>query len=724
MPDARSINRVRFIGFDYRTILDELRTTAVSSFGAVANDLNADMGAKILQHFSYAFDALTYYMDRRASDGFTNTARQRTSMTLLTRQLGYNFSSAVASSVDLRIALTQSYTFNITFPAGYRFVSVNGLIFEVTEETIFPPGETIKTVPVYEGITTSETFVSNGEANQRVSLRQVPDDKFPVAGLVQVLVDGNPWVENDIITYDKTDQFESEFTADPPAVVFGDGNAGNIPALGAEVIVTYLACSGVKGNVGAGTITAAKNALIVNFEKIPFLVTNVEGSVGGDDPETISHARIFAGQVWKSRYVAVTGEDYAALAGSFADPTAGRVAVAKALSSKRASQDLTLENALRTIEALAIEPVPQVTASLTSVRTGLNDVESELLIIDSEQSEVDTLIALIDSYLVSTITSARQSKNSTVDIEVDANDIKDNVSDATLYLDNLTVGATLTQQMIDDLQGYYDRIDNEASEIIQSIVSLRGTLDGQISAMGQSRNTIEDLGARETADTHLYNIEQARLSSVDTIGDEEDPTGIYSDLADIEAAVIDYSADIHKETSLIRAHVDSFLSADCKANLVTVAILAKNSGGFYAEPSTRLMRTLQDYLNGRKSVSQVISVTSGAKFLVPAVIDVRLGIASNFSDSVIRTQVNIALESVLRNRAFGASLYLDELYEVLRGISGILYRNLTITGSYDSQGVLDASKVDVDGNLIVVTTEVVTFGYIGISIKYPDKNDS
>ena len=53
--------------------------------------------------------------------------------------------------------------------------------------------------------------------------------------------------------------------------------------------------------------------LVVNFTTIQLSVTNTDGSVGGDDPETLDHAKTFAGKVFKSRKVAVTRGDYEAL---------------------------------------------------------------------------------------------------------------------------------------------------------------------------------------------------------------------------------------------------------------------------------------------------------------------------------------------------------------------------------------------------------------------------
>jgi hypothetical protein len=53
--------------------------------------------------------------------------------------------------------------------------------------------------------------------------------------------------------------------------------------------------------------------------------------------------------VFKSRQVAITAGDYQALAGSYADPLFGRVAVAEAISSRTSSTDIELQNLLNDI---------------------------------------------------------------------------------------------------------------------------------------------------------------------------------------------------------------------------------------------------------------------------------------------------------------------------------------------------------------------------------------
>jgi tetrahydromethanopterin S-methyltransferase subunit H len=162
-------------------------------------------------------------------------------------------------------------------------------------------------------------------------------------------------------------------------------------------------------------------------------------------------------------------------------------------------------------------------------------------------------------------------------------------------------------------------------------------------------------------------------------------------------------------TQGIYDHVDALLSNDCKANLITVPILTRSAAGFYTAPSTGLIDSLQTFLDARKEVTQTVSVTSGAIFLVPAVISVRVGVLRTYSEAVVETAVNTAIDGILRDRAFGEDLYESDVETAVLGVDGVVFTNVTIAG-YLNGGVTDTGKLDSSGNLVVASSEVVTKG--------------
>jgi hypothetical protein len=745
----------------------------------------------------------------------------------LARQLGYKVGSAVASSVDISVAIetTGGFAFPVVLPKGFQLQGPNELIFETAEEVTFTAGSgpTMPlTVPCYEGETIVENFVSDGLTNQVFNLERVPDEKNLVKGTVRAVVNGAEWAESDFISFDKTDQYEIGYNDEPPTLRFGDGIAGNVPPLGAPIAVTYVASRGRAGQISAGTINDVVTDLVSNFTTIPLVVNNEEASVGGDDPEALSKVRAYAGKVFKSRQVAVTRPDYKALSGSFADPLYGRVAVAQAISTRSSEQDLFLQNVLHDIDA-ALTPVKNNVNTLTgSGRTALGGIETLLADLLTALEDAAAAMTTADAAVSAALTSARTQKNASVELYNDATDV---VTEAALGSSALGVTAVATANLAigvgpsrvlyiakvpgavgasvrvthvaggvlavgvvaNDITvtvapantaaavaaavmavpaaaalvdayalgaasgnppaqaltnlGYdapnsiavsglkdtdqslllkrFDRCKTEASNIQTAATAMQADFDSVIiQGLLDTQIQVNDTGLDlTTPGTHLFDAEAARAATVTAVGILDPATGLYVTFNDIDAAVLPLDTTgvvaISVGASLddLEAHVDAYLSADCKSNLVTVPILTKNAAGFYAAPSLGLQRSLQAYLDARKEVTQTVKVTSGAIYLVGAKLTLRIGVKEGFAESVVRTGVLTVVDGLLKDRDFGVDLYLSDVIDTVKdSVDGVAFVNCTIDGYYDVNNVLQIDKLDVDGNLIVNISEVITKG--------------
>jgi hypothetical protein len=716
-----TLNRALYSGLDFDTIGDDLRAQLQVKYAADFNDFAiASLGIMLLDLTAFGLDALSFYLDRRATDTYLVTARTRKSVSRASRQLGYKMGGAVASSVDLEVNTETTYAFNVTIPEGFQFDGPDGLIFEAAESVTFTPAEqgatlAPKIIPAFEGETISESFVSDGSSSQVFELRLVPTDKFVVEGTVSALVDGLPWDVVELLEFGATDQFEVGFNDEPPTVRFGDGISGNIPTSGATIEVTYLASRGKAGQVAAGTITEETAPLVVGFTTIPLVINNPEGSAGGDDRETLSSAKTFAPKVWKSRNVTVTGEDYEALAGSYADPLFGRVAVAKAISARSAAGDLTIQNYVGDISDAADLLIAALGTSSAAITAALALLDPEVTNINSEATSIASHTSQIQTRASSITTSTRSIKNSAAEIAVDAVDIQDLVTNGKAAVDAVGPSGTgdLSASQVSTINAFFDLINSEAGDIntaaAGTITSLADTvLDDSAEAR---RLVVEEIGADTvTADTDLNDIvlstaiiatQSAAIAAVDTT--------LTTESANLTAA-IDTAAEG------IDDHLNSILSNDCKANLVTVPILARDAGGFYRAPTLGLTNSLQNYLDTRKEVTQSVAVTSGERFLIPAVVTTRIGVLENFSEAVIKTAAEAAIQGVLRDRAFGDSLYESDIDEVVLAIDGVDFVNARIVGHLDTDGVtVLTTRLDADSNLIILESEVITLGTITIS---------
>ena len=380
-PDLSGLVPTVYPGLDFDTISDDLTLQLQAAFSNVYNDFAiSSLGVTLQDIIAYGLDILSFYLDRRATDTYLATARTPNALTTLTRQLGYKIKGAVPATVDLNVLLAGTPpSFLVPVSPQFQFQGPNSLVFEVSEAvTLYNPaspavGTTIPAVvPCYQGQTITENFVSNGTPNQSFSMHQLPTGLYVAQGTVQVVVGGVTWFESDFLTYAQTNQFEFDYIDTPPTLNFGDGSAGNIPPAGASIVVTYVATAGQTGAVTASTgdntiITGPVTPLTVNFQTINLNITN-PASGPGFNPESTSHIQATAPFSFKSRDVAVTGEDYFAQANSYADPVFGTVAAAEAISARSAAQDLAFQQA---ISNLTIDVVSQqnAVASLGAVST-------------------------------------------------------------------------------------------------------------------------------------------------------------------------------------------------------------------------------------------------------------------------------------------------------------------------------------------------------------------
>lgn len=707
-----SLNRARYAGLDFDTHNDDLLARLQVKYASDFNDFSiSSLGIMLLDLTSYGLDTLSFYLDRRATDTYLATARTRRSVARTSRQLGYKMGGAVASSTDLEVSVDDVFAFDVTVPKLFQFDGPDGLIFEAAEDVVFTPAEqgtgNSKFVPIYEGETVSENFVSDGTSAQVFDLRRVPTDKFVVQGTVEVTVDGASWDVVDLLEYGETDQFEVGFNDEPPTLRFGDGIAGNIPTAGASIAVTYVASRGKAGRVSSGTIQGETTPLVVSFTEIPLTINNPEGTSGGDDRETLSSAKAFAPKVWKSAGKAVTSEDYSGLAGSYADPLFGRVAVAKAISSRSSGDDLTVQNYLtdivdgvNTLNASLLASVSAITGALDTIDSTLTGITANLTSIAGEMTDIETSATSAQS-------QAQTVKNKVGEIKVDASDIEDYVVSGKSATDSST--ATTGEKAT--INGWFDLIDAEA-----------GYIDGNADSIQTAANTITDDTGDILANVAIIGTD---LVTADTLLEDTSTdvvlitlrsTTIRNETTSIDTANATLLSTTETSQTGINAHLDRVLASDCKANLVTVPILTRDAGGFYVAPSTGLIDSLQTYLDDRKEVTQTVAVTSGENFLIPAQIRARVGILSNYSEAALKTAVESAIEGVLRDRQFGDSLYESDLDTAILAIEGVDFVNARIEGHLSTDGTtLLLTRLDSDNNLIIEDSEVITRGAITVT---------
>ena len=699
-----ALNKVQYAGLDFPTIFDDLRSELQTKFAAEFNDFAlSSLAIMLLDISAYGLDSLAFYLDRRASDSYLDTAQTRKAVSRLTRQLGYKMGGAVSSSTDVVVSISNPVNFTVTIPVGFQFLGPNNLIFETAEAVTFAPRQNSpQTIPIYEGESLSESFVGDGTASQVFNLRNVPSGKNVVQGSVSVLVNGAPYAEADFLPVTGGQFFEVGYSDDPTTIRFGDGTVAqtDIPGPNSTIAVTYIAATGLAGQVTANTITKVAKPLVVSFQTIALSITNPEGAVGGDNPESLERAKYLAGQVYKSRQVAVTRSDYVALSSAFADPLFGRVAASQAYSTRSADSDLELQSLLQDVRNIVAPVATTVDAQLLALGVDTATITAANLTITTGIVDIGVLNTGATGTLTTTIATLNTASNTAVLAASRCSDGYNIVQAITPGATNQLTTATQTQ-----LAGLF-------SSTISDIVTMKAGIDNSTVNCGNVQTALLAVGLAPTtpdsillAQTNAVAASGAAVVDIDTVVSPAITLAVFPfEPGGIGVGTVNGTLDE------IEAHVDAILSANCSANLVTVPILTRDASGFYVAPSLGLKLSLQTYLDARKAVTQTVQVVSGERSLIYAILDVQIGVRPGFSEQVARLAVESVLDNLLKNRLFGSSLYRSEITDGALTVAGVAFVNPTIVGylTADSPVIPLTTKLDSFGNLIILDSEVVT----------------
>jgi len=313
--------------------------------------VESDLGIMFIELIAYMGASLSMKADMLANENFLATANQRSSVSKLLQLIGIRMRGPISSAADAVLAMEDTFTGQtgtVTIGPQNRVITttspedgaaltytlykvVNGLVdvantdgainLDLELETSNPDTErnVFENLVIQEGalVTDSGQFAAT-EANKSIRLTQSP----VVEGSVQVFIESNEdnangaYTEVDNIYFasgssDKIFQvtYDNSYGA---TVVFGDGSVGVSPDSNAGYFVTYRIGGGSRGNIAKESL----NYDIVTSQGTG-TVNNPYPATGGQNAETVDHARRYAPLKFRSQDRLVTLEDYSAFANTF-----------------------------------------------------------------------------------------------------------------------------------------------------------------------------------------------------------------------------------------------------------------------------------------------------------------------------------------------------------------------------------------------------------------------
>lgn len=307
---------------DFDSILTELATDAAARPELAGLDLSE--GSPDRRWFvavATVGSRLTYYLNSWTNEGYLLHARLRSSVITLAAGLGYTLSTPTPATVNVTISLPRSYADTLTIPSGTIIQTDDASVSYTTDtDCTFSPGTNLRTVACTEGValSTNATGEASGTspAGMRVALPSTSSSTaLPFVRQSEVVtVGGVRWtrVSNFLSSNSASNHYRVDVDGDDAAtVVFGDGTNGRRPPEGSAIVITYRTCSGVAGRVRRGRLTRIVGSFYTTGGvAVDPTVRNTGDSTGGEDRETIDHARYAAIDALRATERTVAREDY------------------------------------------------------------------------------------------------------------------------------------------------------------------------------------------------------------------------------------------------------------------------------------------------------------------------------------------------------------------------------------------------------------------------------
>jgi hypothetical protein len=351
---------------------DEYKAALIAYLKAVYptdfnNFVESDLGIMMLELFAYVASNLSFKADMLANESFLSTAQSLSNVRKLLQLIGVDLrgpvsakATAFVSLEDVANALSAGET--LTLNSGNRTVSVpNTKQGGMLTFTLYKYNTTTGEINLHEpdiSLTKDESLEGGGVSWNNVvfmegeygthrgtfsvdALHQeitLPSNSVTEGSIVVSAQDGAVYreIRNIYMASGAEDTvFQKTYSDDyTPTLRFGDGTRGRRPSPGHEFLVMYRIGGGDKGNIPSEFISMSVQGKHTTEGNVVVNSKNIKSATGGLPPETITHAKRWAPNFFRTQYRAVTGQDYTTLANSFRS-TQG--AVGKALAVLRNS---------------------------------------------------------------------------------------------------------------------------------------------------------------------------------------------------------------------------------------------------------------------------------------------------------------------------------------------------------------------------------------------------
>ena len=441
MPADKKPNLINFAATDFislrKSLIDYIKAAYTTEYEYF---VESDLGMVFIELISYMGTVMSMKADMLANENMFATAKQRKSVKKLLQLLGVKMRGPLSAACDAKIEFDTSpvgasytiskdkRTISITSPQDGGGVSytlykiVNGLVDDAnpnseiilydteSDNPTYPPpagGHTASSIYTNLALQEGAFVTDSGNFAATEGIKTIKLTKAPVIdGSIQVYINSNnattsgvyTEVDNVYFASGTSDKiFEVLYDDDyAGTVLFGDGTVGVSPEDTASYVINYRVGGGSRGNLLPNAVNVAIGGTTnTGATVVEGVATNTTPATGGQNAETIEHAKKWAPLTYARQDRVVTLEDYTVFANTFISTfgTVGKAfaAVRKAYCSANIIDIYVLEKASEI----------QLQKATTNFKTQLLAALDEKKMMTDEVVIVDGVIRTLD--LVTTI---------------------------------------------------------------------------------------------------------------------------------------------------------------------------------------------------------------------------------------------------------------------------------------------------------------------------------
>lgn len=347
IPDDKKSEFIDFAATDFITFRDRLIEYVKAVYPLeYQNFVESDLGMMLIELAAYCAAVNSLKADMLAQEAYLKTAKNRNNVKKLLELIGVKMKGPIGASANAKLTLnTPSLVNTITIPANQRTVTisspedggqlnytlykvVNGNIADISSDASLSLGVSesdSSTSSVWTNLAYLEgsLVVESGSFTDSQTIKRILLSQSPVIqNSVQVYItDGaslsGAWRYVDSLFFASgagDNIFEVNYDDNLNATVtFGDGILGSSPGVNTSYVVTYRVGGGTRGNLQSEVI----NTSITIPEGYTGIVENISIATGGQDAESVEHAKKYAPYTFKQQDRLVTLEDFTSFANTY-----------------------------------------------------------------------------------------------------------------------------------------------------------------------------------------------------------------------------------------------------------------------------------------------------------------------------------------------------------------------------------------------------------------------